>query len=91
MQPLAQAIPRVLADLLRGTPASPGKVEFAWRAAVGPAMGRVTRVRLEGHVLIVEAQTPHWTREVSRSSRIILKRLRGLLGEHVVRELSIRA
>lgn len=91
MQPLAQAMPRVLAELLRGTPVSPGKIEFAWKAVVGPAMERVTRVRLEGHVLIVEARTPHWTREVARSSQIILNRLQGLLGEHVVRELSIRA
>lgn len=91
MQPLAQAIPRVLAELLRGSPVSPAKIEFAWKAAVGPAMDRVTRVRLENHVLIVEARTPHWTREVSRSSRIILTRLQGLLGEHVIRELSIRA
>ena len=91
MQPISQAIPRVVAELLRGSALSAGKVEFAWKAAVGPAMDRVTRVRLEGRILLVEAHTPHWTREVSRSSRIILRRLQGLLGEDVVEELSIRA
>jgi hypothetical protein len=91
MQPLAQAIPRVLAELLRGSPLSPGKVDFAWKAAVGPAMERVTRVRLEGHTLLVEAHTPHWTREIARSSRIILKRMQVLLGEDVIQEISIRA
>ena len=34
MQPLAQAIPKVLAELLRAAPSSPGKIEFAWKAAV---------------------------------------------------------
>jgi hypothetical protein len=91
MLPLSQAMPRVLADLLRHSPPSAGKVEFAWKAAVGPAMDRVTRVRLDGRALLVEAATPHWTREVARSSPIILRRMQALLGEHVIRELSIRA
>ena len=91
MQPMSQAIPRVLAQLLRGTPPSPGKVEFAWKAAVGPAVDRVTRVRLEGTVLIVEARTPHWTRELTRSSRVILRRMQGLMGDDVIEELTVRA
>ena len=91
MQPLTQAIPKVLGELLRNTPHSPGKVEFAWRAVVGPAMGRVTRVRLEGHVLIIEGDTPSWMREVSRSSGLIVSRLNALLGADTVREVVIRA
>lgn len=90
MQPLAHAIPRALAELLRETPLSPGKVEFAWKATVGPAMVRGTAVRLEGHTLLVEARTTAWAREVSRSSRIILKRMETLLGVDVIRELSVR-
>ena len=90
MQPLAHVIPRALAELLRETPLSPGKVEFAWKAAVGPAMVRGTAVRLEGHILLVEARTTAWAREVSRSSRIILKRMETLLGVDVIRELSVR-
>ena len=91
MQPIAHAIPRALAELLRGSPLSPGKVEFAWKAAVGPGMERVTRVRLEGHVLLVEARTPAWTAEVRRSSRIILQRMQTLLGEDVIQEIAVRA
>ena len=91
MQPLAQAIPRALGQLLRGSPLSPGKVEFAWKAAVGPAMDRVTSVRLDGHVLLVEARTPQWAHEVARSSGIILKRMQALLGDAVIRELTVRA
>jgi predicted nucleic acid-binding Zn ribbon protein len=68
-----------------------GKVELAWKAAVGPAVDRVTRVKLEGQVLIVDAQTPHWVQEVRRSSSLILRRLQGLLGEDVVREIHVRA
>jgi Dna[CI] antecedent, DciA len=91
MQPLSQAIPKVLGDLLRSTPHSPGKVEFAWVAVVGPAMGRVTRVRLEGHVLIIEGDTPSWTREVSRSSGLIVRRLNAMLGADTVQQVIIRA
>ena len=91
MQPLSQAIPKVLGELLRSTPNSPGKVEFAWRAVVGPAMGRVTRVRLEGDVLIIEGDTPSWMREVSRSSALIVRRLNAMLGPDTVKRVITRA
>ena len=91
MQPLTDALPRVLADVLRQSPNSPAKVTFAWKAAVGPAVGRVTEVRLEGTRLIVEGATAAWTREVSRSSRIILQRMQTLLGPGVITEIFIRA
>ena len=91
MRPLAQAIPGALATLLRGAPISPGKVDFAWKAAVGPAMDRVTWVRLEGTVLLVEAHSPQWTHEVARSAHLILAHMQALLGEDVIRELTVRA
>jgi hypothetical protein len=91
MQPLAQAIPKVLAELLRAAPASPGKIEFAWKAAVGPAVARVTRVKLEGRLLLVESDTPVWTREVVRSSPVILRRLNNLLGSDAIAGISVRA
>ena len=90
MKPLAQAIPLALADLLRPMAASPGKIAFAWNAAVGSALQRVTAVRLEGSILIVDAASPEWARAVSQSSRIILSRLETLLGEGTVRELLVR-
>ena len=80
MLPISHAVPGALAELLRGTPLSPGKVAFAWNAAVGPATARATAVRLEGTLLLVDATTIPWAREVSRSSGVILTRLQTLLG-----------
>jgi len=91
MKPLTQSIPGALTDLLRDTPLSPGKVAFAWTAAVGAAFDRVTRVRLEGDVLIVETTSPQWSQEVRRSIGVILPRLQGLLGKDTVRKLEVRS
>ena len=89
-EPLAQAIPRAVATLLRDTPMSPGKLAFAWKTVVGPAMDRGTFVRLDGRTLLVDAKTAAWAKEVSRSSPIILKRLQTLLGREVINELNVR-
>jgi hypothetical protein len=89
-EPLAQAVPTAITTLLRNTPMSPGKMQFAWKVAVGAAMDRGTFVRLEGGHLLVEAKTAAWAKEVSRSSRIILNRLQTLLGPEVITELTVR-
>jgi len=80
MRPLQQAIPSVLADVLRDAPLSPGKVAFAWRAAAGPAVDRSTAVRLEDTVLVVEPSSAEWARELLRSRDLLLARLQRLLG-----------
>lgn len=67
-----------------------GKVDFAWSAVVGPALQRVTAVRLESGILIVDAASAQWAREVRRSAQMILKRLQDLLGTDAVREMSVR-
>jgi hypothetical protein len=90
MRPLTHAIPGALMALLRPAPLSDGKVEFAWRAAVGPALQRVTAVKLEGGVLIVETPSAPWALEIQRSSGIILTRLRTLLGDDVVKRIETR-
>jgi predicted nucleic acid-binding Zn ribbon protein len=90
MHPIGSAVPGAIAELLRGAPMSPGKVEFAWKTAVGPAFGKVTAVRLEGKTLFVDAATSHWTREIRRSSVIVLRRLQTLLGDNVITELTVR-
>jgi hypothetical protein len=77
--------------MLRDAPLSPGKVDFAWKASVGPALQRSTAVRLEQGVLLVDAQTAPWANEVRRSSRIILRRMQGLLGDDVITEIVVRA
>jgi predicted nucleic acid-binding Zn ribbon protein len=90
MQPLNQALPGALASLLRDVPNSHGKVDLAWKTAVGPAVERVTAVRLEDGVLFVEVPDANWDREITRSMPIILRRLATLLGENAVTSVRIR-
>src|SRR5262249_15919967 len=90
VRPLTQALPGALATLLREVPNSPGKVDFAWKAAVGPAVERVTAVRLEDRVLLVQVPDANWDREITRSKPIILRRLQMLLGDDAVTSLRIR-
>jgi len=91
MRPLSSAVPGALADLLRAAPLSPGKVSFAWRAAVGAALERETCVRLEGTTLIVDAATRQWAQEVRRATPTILMRMHTLLGADAVKELEVRS
>jgi hypothetical protein len=90
MRPLAQALPGALTELLKAAPLSDGKVAFAWRAAVGPALERVTAVKLEGRVLLVDTQSPQWSREIMRSSPVILQRLERFLGAGIVETIEVR-
>jgi hypothetical protein len=83
-------MPGALVEILRDTPLTPGKIGFAWRAAVGPAFDKVTAVRLDGRILVVEASSKAWAREVQRSIPIVLTRLQTLLGKHVVTTISVR-
>jgi hypothetical protein len=91
MKRLTQAIPGALIELLRGAALSDGKVTFAWNAAVGPAIERVTAVKLEHRVLIVDTTSAEWTREIRRSHGIILARLQALLGKDTVLKLEVRS
>lgn len=91
MHSLAQVLPGSLAEIVRRAPLSPGKVDFAWKSAVGAAMARVTAVRLESGVLLVEAQTAQWGSAVLRATPVILSRLRALLGADTVREIRLRS
>jgi predicted nucleic acid-binding Zn ribbon protein len=90
MQPIGQVLPRALAEIVRQAPLSNGKVDFAWRSAVGTAMSRASAVRLEDGVLLVEAQTSQWAAAIMRASPVILSRLHGLLGAEAVREIRLR-
>jgi len=90
MLPISAGLPGALVELLRGSPLSDGKVTFAWKAAVGPAIERVTNVKLERRVLLVETPSAQWSKEVMRSSPVILKRLQSLLGVDVVKRIEVR-
>jgi hypothetical protein len=90
MRPLAQGLPGALSMLLRDVPLSHGKVDFAWKAAVGAGVNRATAVRLEDRVLLVEVPDQNWGREIARSSSVILRRLQKLLGPDTVTEIRVR-
>lgn len=90
MRPLTHALPGAIAELLRDVPVSKGKVEFAWRVAVGTSLERVTSVQLDGGLLLVLAEDTHWAREITRSSGVILARLRTLLGQDAVNRIVVR-
>jgi hypothetical protein len=90
MRPLTQALPGALAALLRDVPLSAGKVDVAWKAAVGKNLDRVSAVRLEGRVLLVDVPDPIWAREITRSSHVILTRLQTLLGADEVDRILVR-
>jgi len=90
VRPLSHAVPGALAEILRAAPLSDGKVSFAWRTAVGPALERATAVKLVQHVLIVETASPQWSHEIMRSSPLILRRLQNLLGAAVVEKIEVR-
>jgi hypothetical protein len=90
VHPISHVVPAALMELLRTTPLSEGKVTFAWKASVGPALDRATSVRLEGTTLIVETQGAQWTREIRRSTPVILTRLKTLLGDQTVQSVEVR-
>jgi predicted nucleic acid-binding Zn ribbon protein len=89
MRPLHDGMPGALVELLRGSPLSNGKVTFAWKAAVGPAIERVTNVKLERRVLLVETASGQWSSEVMRASPVILRRLQSLLGTDAVERIEV--
>jgi Dna[CI] antecedent, DciA len=90
MRPLTHALPGAIADLLRDVPVSTGKVDFAWRVAVGTLVERVTSVRLDGRILLVVPVDQRWAREITRSSGMILGRLQALLGHDTVDSIVVR-
>jgi len=76
--------------LLRNAAHSDGKVQFAWGAAVGPAVARATRVKLHAGVLLVETSSRQWAREVERSSGLITHRLQSYLGDDAISRIEVR-
>jgi hypothetical protein len=90
VESLHTIVPRALTELLRHGPMSQGKLEIAWRAAVGDALSRVTTVRLGPDGLVeVRPSDARWNGELRRSSSMILTRLKGLLGDDNVIRLSV--
>lgn len=90
MEPVSRLIPAALASLLRRAPLSEGKVAFAWRSAVGPAMDKVTSVALDGDVLRVRARDEAWKREIDRSAALIRARVAEVLGDGIVHRIDVQ-
>jgi len=91
VEPIQDVLPSALAELLRQAPFSPGKLQFAWKAAVGPGIERATAIVLEADgTLAVRVSGPFWRKELERSLPVIRRRLALLLGERTVKGISIR-
>jgi len=90
MDPLQTIVPRALTELLRQGPMCQGKLDVAWRAAVGDALSRVTTVRLQPNGLVeVLPSDARWNSALKRSSGMILTRLKGLLGDGNVARITV--
>jgi Dna[CI] antecedent, DciA len=90
MDSLHTVLPGALTELFRRGPMSQGKLEVAWRVAVGDAICRVSSVHLQPDGSVdVRAADQRWHRELKRSSGMILTRLKGLLGSDAVTRLSV--
>jgi hypothetical protein len=83
--------PHALTELFRHGPMSQGKLEVAWRFAVGDALTRVTTIRLQPDGSVeVQPVDQRWTKELKRSSSMILTRLLGLLGPDSVKRIIVK-
>ena len=90
MVPLQNAIPAVVAALLKTGPISDEKLAFAWKAVVGPTLARATTPRLGPRgVVQVSANDERWRGEVRRSATVILSRLQELVGRSVVTRVDV--
>ena len=88
---LHSVVPRALTELFRAGPLSQGKLEVAWRFAVGDALTRVTAVRLQSDGSVeVQPIDQRWQKELRRSSPMILSRLRSLLGPTSIPRLIVK-
>ena len=91
MDSLHSVVPGALTQLFRQGPMSQGKLEVAWRFAVGDALTRVTSVRLHPDgVVEVRSADQRWNKELTRSSSMILTRLMGLLGPDSVTRIIVK-
>ena len=84
-------LPRALVELFRVGPLSQGKLDVAWRAAVGDALCRVSSVHLQSDGSVeVRAADQRWQRELKRSLPLIIQRLNDLLGANAVARLVVK-
>jgi len=86
-----KVMPAVVAEILRKAPLTDEKVTLAWRLAVGPAIAKVTTVRLvPDGTLHVKAESQAWIDAVRKSTSLIHIRMGDLLGGNLVKRLEFR-
>jgi hypothetical protein len=91
MDQINSVVPRALTELFRIGPLSQGKLDVAWRVAVGDALSRVSTVRLHGAgVVEVTAADQRWRSELKRSTPIIVTKLNALLGASAITRLIVK-
>jgi hypothetical protein len=84
-----QVMPAVVAEVVRKAPLTDEKVAFAWRLAVGPAVGKATSVRLASDgTLYVTADSSAWNDSIRASIGMIRSRLAHYLGDSTVKRIS---
>lgn len=91
MDALRTLVPRALTELFSNGPMSQGKLEVAWRVAVGDALCRVSTVKLQADGSVyVHPSDQRWRKELKRSSSMILGRLNTLLGTGTIPRLVVK-
>jgi Dna[CI] antecedent, DciA len=89
MIPANKVMPGVVAEIIRKAPLTDAKVAFAWRLAVGPALGKSTSVRLaDDGTLYIKAESPAWIDSIRASIGLIRSRLAHYLGDDAVKRMS---
>lgn len=84
-------LPAIVAAVIRRGPLCDEKVTLAWRLAVGPAIAKVTTVRLvPDGTLHIKADSQAWIDAVRKSTSLIQIRMGDLLGENLVKRLEFR-
>jgi hypothetical protein len=83
-----QVMPAVVAEVIRKAPLTDDKVLFAWRLAVGPAVAKAPRVRLDANGTLYVAAEPAWLDGVRQSVGLIRSRLAHYLGDDAIKRIS---
>ncbi len=85
-----KVLPAIVAEVIRKAPLTDDKVAFAWRLAVGPAVGKATTVRLGANgTLYVKADAAAWNDAIAKSLGLIRSRLAHYLGESAVTRIDL--
>ncbi|HNV03390.1 MAG TPA: DciA family protein [Vicinamibacterales bacterium] len=91
MEPVQSLAAATIARVVRPAPLSGEKILFAWRLAVGPALARVTRIRLlRSGILDVRLDDERFGEELARSADTVLRRVQEVLGREVVRRVAVQ-